>query len=108
VTANPPTAAPTFGRSARIDAQLAIIYELEARYPAPTWEDVRPDWLWLYATWNAGHLFHLGGQFIAAYQGRVVHSGRDELDMRIQLSCQYQLHPEWFVISFLGDWRDGA
>lgn len=111
MTANPPPAAPAVGPpspSPVVAAQLAELRELEARHPAPTWDDVRPDWEWLYAECNAGHLFHLYGRFVAVCDGQVLDTDADELALRLRLARRHDRHPERFVISFLGDWREGA
>lgn len=108
MTANPPALAPAFARSPLVDAQLAELRALEAQHPAPTWDDVRPDWEWLDAECDAGHLFHLYGRFVAVCEKQVLGSDADELALRIRLAREHNRHPERFVISFLGDWREGA
>lgn len=103
MTANPLSSAPPFGRSPHVDAQLAELRELEARHPAPTWDDVRPDWEWLYAQFGTPALDPYSEQLVAVLNGAVVGSDpRDEFALRIRLARRYGLHPERFVVSYYG------
>ncbi len=103
MTANPPPSTPEFSPSPKVQAQVAELRELEKQFPVPTWEDVRPDWEWLYAQFGAPEMEPYYYQLVAVYNKQVVGSDpQDELALRIRLSKQYQIHPERFVVSFNG------
>jgi hypothetical protein len=99
----PPPAEPQHRPSLKVQAQIAELRSLEAEFPAPTWEDVRPDWEWFYAQSGTPTLTPYLDQLVAVYNKQVVGSDpSDEFDLRIRLSRQYQIHPERFVVSFNG------
>lgn len=105
MTANPPPTAPEpeHRPSLRVQAQLAELRELEAQFPMPTWDDVRPDWEWFYAQSGTPEMEPYYYQLVAVYNKQVVGSDpQDEHALRIRLSRQYQVHPERFVVSFNG------
>lgn len=104
MTANPPQTSPKFGPSPKVKAQVDELQELAKQFPEPTWEEVMPDWQWLYAECNAGRLFDLFGKFVAVCEKNVLGTDDDELALRIRMSKDHQRHPERFVITFLGDW----
>jgi hypothetical protein len=106
MTANPPQSANDFGPSPEVKAQVVELRELARQFSEPTWTEVMPDWEWLYAECNSGRLFDLYGKFVAVLDKRILGSDDDELALRIRLSKVHQQHPERFVISFLGDWRE--
>ena len=108
MTANPPSKIPDFAPSPKVQAQVEELRELAKQFPEPTWAEVMPDWLWLYAECNAGHLFDIYGKFVAVCEKKVLDTDDDELALRIRMSKGHQRHPERFVITFLGDWRDYA
>ena len=105
MTANPPPTAPEpeHRPSLRVQAQLAELRELEAQFPMPTWDDVRPDWEWFYAHGGTPEMEPCYLQLVAVYNKQVVGAdSQDEIALRIRLSKQYQVHPERFVVSFCG------
>jgi hypothetical protein len=108
MTTNPPDPNPPLRPSPKVQAQAAELRELEKQFPEPTLNEVLADWEWLYAECNAGHLFDIYGKFAAVCEKRVVGTDDDELALRIRMAREHQRHPERFVISFLGDWRDYA
>ncbi len=108
MTANPPTPSQDFAPSPKAQAQVAELRELAKQFPEPTLADVLADWEWLYAECNAGHLFDIYGKFVAICEKQVLGTDNDELDLRIRMSTEHQKHPERFVITYLGDWRDYA
>jgi hypothetical protein len=108
VTANPPPPSQDFAPSPKVQAQVVELRELGKQFPEPTWVEVLPDWQWLYAECNAGHLFDMYGKFVAVCEQKVLGIDDDELALRIRMTKEHQLHPERFVITYLGDWRDYA
>jgi hypothetical protein len=48
------------------------------------------------------------GKFVAVCEQKVLGIDDDELALRIRMTKEHQLHPERFVITYLGDWRDYA
>ncbi len=108
MTANPPEVIPEFGPSPKVQAQVAELRDLAKQFPEPTWEEVLPDWQWLYAECNAGNLFDIYGKFVAICEKKVLGTDDDELALRIRMSKEQKRHPERFVITYLGDWRDYA
>ena len=106
MTANPTPTTPPLVPSPQVQAQVAELRDLEKQFPAPTWDEVKKDWIWLYAECNAGKLFDIYGQFVAVCEEKVLGTDNDPLALRIRVAKEYQRHPERFVITFLGDWRD--
>lgn len=104
MTANPPhLPEPEHRPSLQTQAQLVEIRQLEAQFPLPTWDDVRPDWEWFYAHSSDPEMLPYYYQLVAVYNGRFVGADPDdEHALRIRLSKQYQVHPERFVVSFNG------
>ncbi len=104
MTANPPTTPePEHRPSLQTQAQLVEIRQLEAQFPPPTWEDVRPDWEWYFAHSGTPEMEPYYYQLVAVYNKQVVGADpQDEFALRIRLSRQYRLHPERFVVSFCG------
>jgi len=97
------------GPSAKAVAQVAELRALEAQFSEPALPDVMADWEWLYAECNKGNLFDIYGQFVAVCDKTVVGTDKDdEPALRIRLAREHQRHPERFVISYLGDYRDYA
>ncbi|MCI0701902.1 MAG: hypothetical protein L0241_12545 [Planctomycetia bacterium] len=104
MTANPPPAPPTpeFTPSAKVQTQLAELRELEQQFPTPTWDEVKADWLALYAAANAGTIHDHSGRFVAFCEGKLVGVWDDQLELRIRLARELQRHPERFAITFHG------
>jgi hypothetical protein len=102
MTTNPPPP-PSFQPSPKVQAQVAELRELEKQFPPPTWDEVRPDWEWLWAQFGTPAMEPYAEQLVAACEGKVVGADPDdELGLRIRLAKQYQRHPERFVISYYG------
>lgn len=104
MTANPPThSTPEFVPSPKVQAQVAELRELEKQFPAPTWDEVRDDWEWLYAQFGTLAMTPYREQLVAVYNKQVVGSDpADELALRIRLANVLRVHPERFVVSFYG------
>jgi hypothetical protein len=93
---------PAFAPNPTIQAQLAVLKELEARHPAPTWAEVMADWKWLHDGMAAGTFdpeYRYGGLAVAIYDRKVVGTGISWLQLRIDMSRQFGVHPERFVIT---------
>lgn len=93
---------PTFAPDPLITAQLAELKELEAEYPVPTLAEVMADWKWLRDGASAGTFdpeYKYGGRAVAIYNGEVVGTGIDWLQLRIDMARRFGLHPERFVIT---------
>jgi hypothetical protein len=98
---NPPR--PAICPSPKVHAQVEELRELAKQFPEPILDDVLADWEWLHAQMGTLVIEPYFEQLVAVCDGRIVGSDpEDELALRIRLSKEYQLHPERFVISFLG------
>jgi hypothetical protein len=93
---------PELRPNPKIQAQVAELRELENQFPVPTWDEVKADWLALYAAANEGAIHEHCGRFVAFCEGRLVGVGDDQLELRIQLARELQRHPERFAITFHG------
>jgi hypothetical protein len=93
---------PAFAPNPTTAAQLAQLRELEVLYPAPTWVEVMPDWKWLHDGMAAGTFdpeYRYGGLCVAVYDRRVVGTGVDWLQLRIDKAREFGVHPERLVIT---------
>jgi hypothetical protein len=106
MTENGQTVTTGFPPSDRIAAQVAELRELEKLYPEPSLDEVMADWEWLYAECNRGTLFDIYGQFVAVRDKQIVGTGDGHNELRLRMARKYGCHPERFVITFLGDYRD--
>ncbi len=91
-----------FAPNPLITAQLAELKELGALYPPPTWAEVMPDWKWMHDGQADGTFdpeYKYGGLAVAIYNRRVVGTGIDWLQLRIDVARKYGVHPERFVIT---------
>ena len=71
--------------------------ELEKQFPAPSWEDVQPEWKWIYeGTLNQDGKYT--GLNIAIYQQRVVGVDIHWLRLVVNMSRKYQVHPDRIVV----------
>ncbi len=80
--------------------------ELAAKYPAPTLDDVRPEWLWVRDHAADGSIDPEGnywGLHVAIYQQRVVGAGPEPIALQIRLSRELNIHPERMVVFYLGE-----
>jgi hypothetical protein len=104
MTANPapPSPQPEFGRSSKVDAQIAELRELEEQFPVPTRDEVMADWRALYAAVNAGEMREHSERFIAFCDGKLVGVGEDQLELRARMARQFRCHPERFAITYNG------
>ena len=68
-------AEPTTGPEPTVTEYNAQLRELEAKYPPPTWEEVREEWKWLHEGMANGTFdpeYKYGGLAVAIYDKRVV------------------------------------
>jgi hypothetical protein len=103
MTANPPGPNPPLRPSPKVQAQVAELRDLEKQFPVPTWDEVKPDWVWLYAHSGTAMMEPYLEQFVAVCEGKIVGADpEDELALRIRLAKEHQRHPERFVITYHG------
>ncbi|HSQ57325.1 MAG TPA: hypothetical protein VLM40_16505 [Gemmata sp.] len=79
----------------------ALRKELEKQFPAPSWEDVRPEWKWIYES-TAANTFDPAHQYVGysvgVYQQRVVAVDINYLRLVVNMSKKYQVHPDRIVV----------
>ena len=84
--------------------QQRQLRELGAQHPAPTREEVMPDWKWVNARLTE-HVFDtpypVSNKYIAVYNQQIVGSGDDQLQLRLDVARKLGLHPERLVITFV-------
>lgn len=81
--------------------------ELAAQHPAPTRDDVRPEWVWVY-----DHLMPAQsrdpdgpywGMHVAVYNQKVVGADTEPGRLRVRVARELGIHPERMVIVYLGE-----
>jgi hypothetical protein len=80
--------------------------ELAALHPAPTLDDVRPEWLWVREHMEDGSIDpdnRYAGLHVAVYQQRVVGADTNPSRLRVRLSRELNIHPERLVVVFLNE-----
>jgi hypothetical protein len=101
--ASPPLTHSDFGPSPQVKAQVEELRQLATIFPEPTLAEVLDDWQWLHAQLGTPVMDQYWEQLVAVYEKKIVGSDpEDELALRVRLSKQMNLHPERFVISYLG------
>src|SRR5882762_2086652 len=105
MTETEPEAAPT--EPELTDEEYAAqLKELERQFPPPTWEDVQPEWKWIYEA-EANNTFDPTGKYcglnVAIYGQKVVGTDRHWMRLRVRLSRELGVHPERIVIRSLID-----
>lgn len=79
----------------------AELRELAAQYPAPTWDDLKPDIKYLYESREI-NTFDPDNKYnnvnVAIYGGRVVGTDPHYMRLRIRLSRELGVHPERILI----------
>jgi hypothetical protein len=84
-----------------VEEYHAQLKELEARFPAPTWDEVKPDRKWLHEA-LADNTFDPEGKYcglnVAIYSQRVVGTDTHWLRLRVRLSRELGVHPERIVV----------
>jgi hypothetical protein len=78
--------------------------ELAAKYPTPTLDDVRADYLWIHEHASDGSIDPEGknaGLHVAVYNQQVVGADADPTRLQIRLSRERNLHPARFITYFL-------
>lgn len=83
------------------DEYAAQLRELEARFPAPTWKDVQPEWKWIYEAEAANTFDPKGancGLNVAVYGQKVVGTDLHATRLRVRLARELGVHPERIVI----------
>jgi hypothetical protein len=80
--------------------------ELVAKYPAPTLDEVRAEWLWIREHAADGTIDPEGkywGLHIAVYQQKVVGAGPGPIVLQIRLARELGIHPERTVVVYRGE-----
>ena len=78
--------------------------ELEKQFPAPTWDEVKEEWKWLYGHMEDGTLDPEGKwseRHIAVYQRQVIGTDTNPLRLRVTKARERGIHPERLVITYL-------
>jgi hypothetical protein len=96
VTADPLTQPTDSAREARLR-------ELAALYPPPVVQEWIADRLWLNEQMNTGALEAHFGKVVAVYNRELVGVGDNYLDMLVELSPKFGVHPERIVALYLGE-----
>jgi hypothetical protein len=81
----------------------APLYELAAKYPEPDWKEAAADRFWLAEQQMGGALDAFSGKVVAAYQKEVVGVGDNYVEMLLELSTKYDVHPGRIVVVYLGE-----
>jgi hypothetical protein len=87
----------------KVNAELA---ELAAKYPPPTLDDVRPEWMWVHERGAADGIDPEGkfwGLHVAIYQQKIVGAGPEPTALQIRLSRELNIHPERLITVYLGE-----
>jgi hypothetical protein len=95
---------PTVSEECR--ALWAEWHELAARYPTPTLDDARADYLWIHEHAGDGSIDPEGkywGLHIAIFQQKVVGAGPDPIRLQIQMSRKLNIHPARAITTYLGE-----
>jgi hypothetical protein len=74
-----------------------------ALYPEPTFDDMRPDRVWLFDLAGAAALAReeYAGYHVAAYQKRVVGVGPDSSWLQVLLSRKLDVHPALIATCYI-------
>jgi len=81
----------------------ARLRELAALYPPPVIAEWLADRSWLNEQMNDGALAAHYGKVVAVYNRAVVGVGDNYLDMLLELSPKFGVHPERIVALYLGE-----
>ena len=95
---------PTTEPELSIDEYGALLCELGQQFPAPTWDEVKPDWQWVHGRMEDGTLDPAGtwsDRHIAVYRGQVVGADTNPLRLRLAQARALGIHPERLVITYL-------
>ncbi|MBA4065173.1 MAG: hypothetical protein C0501_15950 [Isosphaera sp.] len=96
---------PAPGEEALTTAEVvARLQELGARYPAPTWDDVMPDWKWVNGRGEDRTLDPDGryaDRWVAVLNEKIVGYACDPAVLRLALAREYGIHPERFVVTYV-------
>lgn len=96
----------TMGTSTEVPSRdfdrLAIqLVELEKQYPPPNEQEQLDDCRWFQQHSTSSVLAGYRGTHVAIYQGQVVGSGDNSLQLNIDLARQLGVHPQRLVIEYL-------
>jgi hypothetical protein len=84
-------------------AREARLRELAQLYPPPVLAEWIADRSWLNEQMNAGALDAHFGKVVAVYNRELVGVGDNYLDMLVELSPTFGVHPERIVALYLGE-----
>ncbi len=79
--------------------------ELAAKYPAPTDDDVRADYRWMFDHITDGSIDpndEYWGLYVAVYQQRLVGAGPDPFVLQARLARELNVHPARIVTTLRG------
>jgi hypothetical protein len=98
MTADPPTTP-----NAPAGDPEAPLRELAAKYAEPDWKEAATDRFWLADQQAKGLLDAYYGKVVAVYQKEVVGVGDNYVEMLLELSPKYDVHPGRIVVVYLGE-----
>ncbi len=79
----------------------AELVELERRYPPPSQHDIVADCRWFQDHLGTPAFAPYRGTHVAIYQGTVVGSGDNSLQLELDLARKFGIHPQRFVIGYI-------
>lgn len=79
----------------------AELIDLEGQFPPPTEAEIAADCRWIEDHWSTELLAPYRGTHVAVYNGAVVGSADDSLQLEIDLARRFQVHPQRFVIEYI-------
>jgi hypothetical protein len=80
--------------------------ELAAQHPAPTLDDVRPEWAWVAEHMHDNSIDPEGkywNSHVAVYNQRIVGSDTDPMRLHVRVARELGIHPERMVVVYLGE-----
>lgn len=83
------------------DALARQVVELERHYPPPDLEAIKADCRWLQEHWGTELLAPYRGTHVAVLNGAIIGSGANSLQLELDLSRKFGVHPQRLVIEHI-------
>lgn len=80
--------------------------ELAAQHPAPTRDDVRPEWIWVRDHMADNSIDPEGkywGMHVAVYNQKIVGADTEPGRLHVRVARELGVHPERMVVVYLGE-----
>lgn len=84
-----------------VEELAAEIVRLESQYPPPDEEEIKADCRWLQDHWGTEVLARYSGTHVAVYNGRIVGHADNSLQLELDLTKKFGVHPQRFVIEYI-------